>query len=86
MPGLQPNMEQMTLVVAAEAVTPSDDEPMEVRAISKGLFVGGAGNVAVILEGNNSSVIFLDVQGFLPLKAQRVLATGTTATNMLFLY
>jgi len=68
----------------AAVVTPNDsvDLPLKARA----LFVGGAGNIAVVTRGG-SSVTFTGVAAgsILPVAVNRVLATGTTATNIMAL-
>ena len=67
------------------AVTPADgsDQPQVTRA----LWVGGAGDVAVITRGGNT-ITFSGVAAgtLIPVRTTRVLATGTTATNILGLY
>ena len=45
-----------------------------------------SGDVAVVLEEDTASVIFVNVVGFLPIKVKQVLDTGTDATNILALY
>lgn len=69
----------------AFAITPNDgtDLPTNTRAI----YVGGAGNVAAILEGDTASVTFTapPVGSILPIAAKRVLSTGTTATLLIAL-
>lgn len=64
----------------AFAITPSDTTRL--RAVA--LYIGGAGNVAVEMEGNANVVTFSGalVGTFLPITVTRVLATGTTATNI----
>lgn len=62
------------------AVTPDDDDD-----IAPGfLYVGGAGNIAVIGADDTDSVILNSVPAgtILPIIVKRVLATGTTATNI----
>lgn len=65
------------------AVTPDDDD--ECNAL--GLFVGTGGDVAVLPAGNTASVIFANVPdgSFLPCQVKKVLATGTTASDILAL-
>ena len=67
------------------AVTPSDtvDLPQPTDA----LWVGGAGNVAAVLQ-NNQPVVFTAVPAgaWLPIAVRRVNATGTTATGLVALY
>ncbi len=67
------------------AVTSSDDNDLATTA--RCLYIGGAGNVAVITAGG-STVTFVAVNAgsFLPVRAARVLATGTTATSIVALW
>jgi hypothetical protein len=71
---------------AAVAVTPHDTN--DLAESTSGLYIGGAGAVAVITEGEGTSVIFaaVPVGTTLPIRVTRVLSTGTTATNILALY
>ncbi len=67
----------------AVAATPSDsaDLPFVTRAV----YVGGSGDVAVQLR-DGTSVTFTAVPvGLLKIRAHRVLATGTDATNLVVL-
>ncbi len=72
----------------AVSVTPSDTT--DLNEIPRGLHADGVGshhNVAVILEGDASSVIINMAKGhIMPLRVRRVLATGTTATSVVALY
>jgi hypothetical protein len=64
----------------AFAVTPSDSTVIQARA----LYVGVAGDVAVVTEGRDASVVFKAAPvGILPVQVTKVLSTGTTATNIL---
>ncbi len=65
------------------AVTPSDTAKISKTA---GLWIGGAGSVAV-LGVNSASVTFTNVAAgtLLPIAVTQVLATGTTATNIVAL-
>ena len=51
------------------------------------LYVGDSGNVNVVMESGNT-ILFTGVPGgsFLPILVKQVLASSTTATNMLALY
>lgn len=51
---------------------------------SRGLYVGGAGDVAVTTIGGTTAT-FIDVPAgaVLPIRATRVESTGTTATNII---
>lgn len=66
--------------VGAVAVTPSDSATNNARA----LYIGVSGDVAVVTRGKTASVVFKSVPvGVLPVQVTKVLATGTTATNIL---
>lgn len=65
-------------------VTPSDTATL--AEYSRALFVGGAGSLSVELVGNPGSAITLSqVQPGMvyPLRVSKVLATGTSATNII---
>jgi hypothetical protein len=68
------------------AVTPSDTTVLDCRA----LFVGGAGNVAIATRDRPTAtaVTFTGVLAgsILPVAAYKVMATNTTATNIVALY
>ena len=65
------------------AVTPSDSTDLDCRAI----YVGGAGNVVLMLPGRSETVTFFNVPAgtFMPVSARRVMA-ATSATNLVALY
>lgn len=66
--------------VGAYAVTTSDSATNNARA----LYIGVSGDVAVVTRGRSTSVVFKSVPvGVLPVQVTKVLATGTTATNIL---
>lgn len=69
----------------AIAVTKSDST---VLADTRGLYVGGAGDVAVLMEDSAASVVFkaVPVGTVLPICVSKVLETGTSATLILALY
>jgi hypothetical protein len=65
----------------ARAITPHNDNDLDI--ITRGLYVGVSGDIAAILADDTDSVIFTAVPvGFFPWRCKRILATGTTATNM----
>ena len=70
--------------IGAVAVTPSDSTDIEV---CRGLYIGGAGNAAVIMA-NGDEVIFTGLQAgvLYPISVTRVKSTGTTATNIIATY
>lgn len=65
---------------SAAAVTPSDTAAFPPSVI----YVGGTGAVAVVPADGRGSVVFAGVPAGaqLPVLATQVLATGTTATNI----
>ena len=67
----------------ASAVTKSDTT---VLAGVVGIYVGGAGNLAVTMN-SGVDVIFpaVPVGSILPIRVTKVLSTGTTATNVVAL-
>lgn len=67
------------------AVTPSDSTDL---GPVRGLYVGVTGNVAIMAKGNDAAVTWVGVPAgsVLPVRAQRVMATGTTATDIVALY
>lgn len=69
----------------AEAATPSDITVLFTS--TKGVWVGGAGDLAVTMH-DGTSVTFPGVVAgsLLPISVTQVLATGTTATNIVVLY
>ena len=70
----------------ASSVTPHDVN--DLTSTARALFVGVGGDVVAILKGDAASVTFKNVPAgsFMPVAARRVLATGTTATNILALW
>lgn len=67
----------------AKAVTPSDSTNLSgVRA----LYIGVSGDVAIMAPGSGTAVTFKSVAvGILPVQCRRVMATGTTATDIVAL-
>lgn len=67
-------------------VTPADgtDLPFVNSQGTKGLYIGGGGNVNVNLAGGGTAVLTGVVTGqLLPIAVTRVLSTSTTATGIL---
>jgi hypothetical protein len=69
----------------AAAVTPSDTAPLVY--VSRALYVGGAGNLVVTMQGGGN-VTFTGVPAgtVLPIRCSHVLSTSTTATSIVNLY
>ncbi len=65
----------------AVSVTPNDGADIPIRA--RALYIGGAGNVSLVtLGGSTVTFVGLAAGSILPVTTARVLATGTTATNI----
>jgi hypothetical protein len=65
------------------AVTPSDTVDIRAGDVSDGLYVGGAGNIAALMsDGKSCDFAAVPAGTVLPVAVKRVLATGTTATNI----
>lgn len=69
----------------AALIAPSDVADLPGPGISEGIYVGGAGDVAVDTAGGENSVVFSAVPAgtILRIRATRVRTTGTTATLMM---
>ena len=69
--------------VASDAVNVTPSDATVLAPTWGGLFVGGAGNVAVVTE-EGTTLTFTGVLAgsVLPIVVTRVRATGTTATNI----
>jgi hypothetical protein len=65
----------------AFAITPND--AADLAAATRAIYVGTSGDLAVIMVGGET-VTFPAVQGgtMLPIRATRVLSTGTTASGL----
>lgn len=72
---------QFTGFTHAFTVVPADGADQAVLFVPKGLYVGGAGDVKVT-TALGDTVVFkaVPVGTFIPVKVNRVWATGTTAT------
>jgi hypothetical protein len=60
-------------------------DTVDLTRVAKALYVGGAGNIALIAEDSNTTVTFTNVPSgyILPVRVRRILVTNTTATNIL---
>ena len=67
-------------------ITPNDSADLAEK--TRALYVGGAGDVVVILADDTVAVTFKAVPegAVLPIQAKRVYATSTTATDIVGLY
>lgn len=65
----------------AVAVTPSDSTDLD--NVSRGIWVGGAGDISLITKGGTTLTFVGAVAGTtIPIRASRIRATGTTATGL----
>ena len=65
----------------AATVTPSDS--VALPTLAYGLYVGGAGNVALVTEGGDAvTLTAVPVGSVIRLSINQIKATGTTATNL----
>lgn len=82
----QPPEEHITSpAVSAAAVTPSDVTVLD--PATKALYIGGAGDLSVILLDDEADVTFVGLAAgqLLPVRATKVMA-ATTATSIVALY
>lgn len=70
----------------AAAVTPHDTNAL--ASVAKGLYVGGAGNIACRLVDDSADVTFtaVPVGTVLPIRVSHVRSTSTTATAIIALF
>lgn len=68
------------------AVTKSDTDDM--TTFSRALYIGTAGDVALIASADSAAVTLVGVPAgtVLPISAKRVMSTGTTADDIVALY
>ena len=85
----QPIVKSELPAANAVVVTPSDSA--DLLFVTRGLFVGGAGNISVIMGDqavDATTVTFTGVLAgtILPIAVRRVRSTNTTATNIVALW
>lgn len=69
----------------AAVVTASDT--VDLTAVSRALWIGGAGNINVITQGGETVLISgIQAGTLIPIRVSRVLSTNTTATLIVNLY
>jgi len=65
----------------AFSITPHNTN--ELASVTRGVYVGGAGNLSVIMrDGQQVTFVGLSAGSILPIRARLVKSTGTTATNL----
>lgn len=70
----------------AVAITPNDTPGSSLAFITRALWVGVSGDVCVNMKGSGAAVVLKNVSGLLPGRFTDVLATNTTATNIIALW
>ncbi len=68
----------------AASVTPSDSADLTYR--TRAIYVGGDGSVVASIGGTNVTFVGVVAGTVLPIQADRILSTGTTATNIVALW
>lgn len=78
---------QVSPAVRATAITPADATALPLGPC-RSVYVGGAGNLAVILDNDTVAVTFVGCFAgmVLPVMVQSIQATNTTATSIVALY
>ncbi|MCV6598576.1 MAG: hypothetical protein OIF40_16030 [Mangrovicoccus sp.] len=67
--------------IDADPITPSDSA--DLPQVSRGIYVGSTGHIRVeLLSGKEVTFRNMQAGGFYPLRVRKVLATGTTANNL----
>jgi len=65
----------------AFSITPNDST--DLTTATRSIYIGGDGDLAVnMVDGTSVTFVGLKVGSVLPIRAARVLATGTSATNL----
>lgn len=69
---------------ASDAFDIVPDDGQDLPFVTRGLYVGGTGNVRLVtLEGSTTTFKNLSAGTVLPVSASRVLATGTTVSDLI---
>jgi hypothetical protein len=76
------NRESPARNAAAVTTHNTNDLPVVARA----LWIGGEGDISVIMAGDDTPVTFRGVFGLVPFSVRRVRTTGTTATDIVAIW
>lgn len=69
----------------AAAVTPND--AADLPQVAKALYLGGGGDLAIVPADGPGTVVLKDhAPGYVPIQVRRVLATATTAADVVALF
>lgn len=84
--GLETALALVAPAANAEVVTPHNSNNLS--NTSRGIYVGGAGDVSVQMSGTGTAIVFKNVPAgtVLPYRITRVNSTSTTATDMVSVY
>lgn len=85
LPTAAPKIHTQDSARSAFAVTPHDTNAL--TAVTRALWIGGAGNLVVMFDGDTAAVTLVGVASgtLLPIQVRIVLATNTTATSIVAL-
>jgi hypothetical protein len=64
----------------AEPVTPDDNT--DLSFVARALWVGTAGDLTVRMPGQTTPVTYVNASGWMPIRVDRVMATGTAAADI----
>jgi len=79
------SIDQMPPATGGEAVTPHDTN--ELTSVSRGLYVGVGGNVAVVMaDGTPLTFVGVNAGTMLPIRVKQVKSTNTTAASIVAVY
>lgn len=68
-------------------ITPNDSTDNTGDKAVRGLYVGGAGNIALTTSnGEDVTLVGCQAGSIIPIRPRRVKSTGTTATNIIGFY
>lgn len=69
---------------SAAAIVPND--AVDLANVTRGIYVGGAGNLKVDMVDGTVTFIGIPAGAVLPVRVKRIYVTGTTATNLVALW
>ncbi|MEE9453796.1 MAG: hypothetical protein V3V13_05360 [Paracoccaceae bacterium] len=72
---------------AREAMSVTPNDTVDLTHTSRAVYVGVSGDIAVHMADETTAVIFKSVPvGILPVRLDRILATGTSASDLVTLW
>jgi len=84
MPATDNTQGRSAMFSARDAIVVTPSNSVDLTNVTRGLFVGSAGNLAVVMAGAGNTLVITGVPAgaFLPISVTRVNSTNTTATNI----